>query len=237
MREGRRPHRWRLRADELLTACAAELERLSEEVKREGQEAAEALRHLHARSSADEAVPAGAAPFELPELKARTALPPELEAPQSPVTPLQPEATPTASGGMSAALALLEVFAQDNTVMECNLHDYTTALGIVLREVVRLKAEQEMMERRVWLVGQLQNLVSHEEQVRVRLTEENEELSASVASLREALASAIGRQPTEREDEAICLVEDLAKENAILRSLLLGGAATAAQDRIACRFV
>eukprot|EP00927_Polykrikos_kofoidii_P000546 TRINITY_DN1019_c0_g2_i1.p1 TRINITY_DN1019_c0_g2~~TRINITY_DN1019_c0_g2_i1.p1 ORF type:complete len:400 (-),score=62.73 TRINITY_DN1019_c0_g2_i1:188-1387(-) len=120
--------------------------------------------------------------------------------------------------GGAVASGLLEALAQDNTVMECNLRDYDSALRVAMHEVLRLKSDVAQMETACSELGRLENLYSREMQVQARLQQENLQLLERQRQIMSIINEALNVKDDDAETSA--LVNDLMAENNSLRNLL-----------------
>lgn len=115
------------------------------------------------------------------------------------------------------AVQILEVMAQDNTVMECNLRDYDDALCVAMREALHLRAEVAEMEKVQGHVSLLQDILSGEIKVHDQLREEHHQLSVQNHELLTAMYEAAS---SDEDHENAVLIEGLIMENTMLRSSL-----------------
>lgn len=115
------------------------------------------------------------------------------------------------------AVQILEVMAQDNTVMECNLRDYDAALCTAMQEALHLRAEVAEMDKVQGHVTLLQDILSSEIKVHDQLREENRQLRVQNHELMTAIHEAVA---SDEDHDSAVLIEGLIMENTMLRSSL-----------------
>lgn len=129
----------------------------------------------------------------------------------------------------SIAAELFRVLAWDNTVLECNIRDYDTALNCTIEEVSRLRCEVRQLEGTCSQAGQLRDLLAREMRVRSRLRDQNAQLQERHHALLTAARQAVDIS----DSEGAALVEDFIAENSALRRLLSFAEAGSSQDGLA----
>eukprot|EP00929_Paragymnodinium_shiwhaense_P093210 TRINITY_DN53359_c0_g1_i1.p1 TRINITY_DN53359_c0_g1~~TRINITY_DN53359_c0_g1_i1.p1 ORF type:complete len:408 (+),score=96.87 TRINITY_DN53359_c0_g1_i1:291-1514(+) len=112
---------------------------------------------------------------------------------------------------------LMESLARDNTVLECDLRDYASALEASMREAVRLRVEAGRMETACNQLGQLQEVLSRERQALSHLRDENLRLLERNREITLVVEQAMGAND---DEDNLALLEELSAENAALRELL-----------------
>lgn len=111
---------------------------------------------------------------------------------------------------------LLRVLARENTVLECNIRDYDTALNGTIEEAVRLKSEVRQLESVCGQVGQLRELLQREKMACSELRDHN----AFLAARRVDLMTAVRQAAEVSDSESSFLIDGLISQNTALRRLL-----------------